>query len=146
MGRALDALMARESAAPTEPVSAVPASSEFSKGLRSGMSSATGQLNSLAGLAGEVVGADDFARERYAAAAQNQAQAQAPENAARVSSFRDIGGLRDAFDYGSGMLAQSAPVLGASLATIAATRGKVNPLVAGTLGATPFTEIGRAHV
>ena len=142
MGRALDALMARESAAPTEPVSAVPASSEFSKGLRSGMSSATGQLNSLAGLAGEVVGADDFARERYAAAAQNQAQAQAPENAARVSSFRDIGGLRDAFDYGSGMLAQSAPVLGASLATIAATRGKVNPLVAGTLGATPFTAGG----
>lgn len=142
MGRALDALMARESAAPTEPVSAVPDSSEFSKGLRSGMSSATGQLNSLAGLAGEVVGADDFARERYAAAAQNQAQAQAPENAARVSSFRDINGLRDAYDYGSGMLAQSAPVLGASLATIAATRGKVNPLVAGTLGATPFTTGG----
>lgn len=145
MGSAIDAMLARESAAPTagaEPVSAVPSSNEFSKGLRTGMSAATGQLNSLAGLAGEVVGADNFARERYAAAAQNQVEAAAPENAARVSSFRDVGGLRDAFDYGTGLVAQSVPVLGASLATIAATRGKVNPLVAGTLGAAPFTTGG----
>lgn len=145
MGSAIDAMLARESAAPTAgaaPVSAVPSSNEFSKGLRSGMSAATGQLNSLAGLAGEVVGADNFARERYAAATQNQAEAAAPENAARVSSFRDINGLRDAFDYGTGLVAQSVPVLGASLATIAATRGKVNPLVAGTIGAAPFTTGG----
>lgn len=116
--------------------------SEFTKGLRGGMAAAKGQLNTLAGTAGELVGADNFAKERYAAAAEAQAEAAAPENTARVGSFRDIGGLRDAFDYGSHMIAGSAPVLGAGLATIAATRGRVNPLVAGTAAATPFTTGG----
>lgn len=118
----------------------MPEQGEFSKGLRSGLEGAGSQLRSLAGGVGAALGADEFAAE------QNQlARAQAERAAAagpRVSSYRDVGSLRDAADYAAGLAGQAVPSVGLGVAAgalTAATGGGALPaLAAGALTQLPF--------
>lgn len=126
MPSAFDILDAGQPAVDDVPVLDTP--TQFGRGLRSGYAGAQSQLHALAGTAGEAVGAGEFARGQYAdaAARQQDAEAMAP----RVSSYKDVHGIRDAFDYVSGLAGQSVPQSGAVVAG-----GIVGGLVGGTPGA-----------
>lgn len=120
-----------------------PERGEFSKGLRAGMLGAESQLNSFAGGAGGAMGFDNFAAGRHAAAQQLAEEAQ--RVGPRVGSYRDVGSLRDAVDFGAGLAGQAVPSVGIGLgagALAAATGGGVVPaMLAGGLAQAPL-EIG----
>lgn len=120
-----------------------PEQGEFSKGLRAGMLGAESQLNSFAGGAGGAMGFDNFAAGRHAAAQQLAEEAQ--RVGPRVGSYRDVGSLRDALDFGAGLAGQAVPSVGIGLgagALAAATGGGVVPaMLAGGLAQAPL-EIG----
>jgi hypothetical protein len=107
--------------------------SQFARGLRSGLHGAGSQLNTLAGAVAQNYGFTDAAAGRFGAAREGMDAAAAA--APRVSSFRDIGSLRDALDYGAGVLGQSVPSIGASLAAGYLTRGAAMPGVLAGQGA-----------
>jgi hypothetical protein len=107
--------------------------SQFARGLRSGLHGAGSQLNTLAGAVAQEYGFTDAAAGRFGAAREGMDAAAAA--APRVSSFRDIGSLRDALDYGAGVLGQSVPSIGASLAAGYLTRGAAMPGVLAGQGA-----------
>jgi hypothetical protein len=107
--------------------------SQFARGLRSGLHGAGSQLNTLAGAVAQNYGFTDAAAGRFDAAREGMDAAAAA--APRVSSFRDIGSLRDALDYGAGVLGQSVPSIGASLAAGYLTRGAAMPGVLAGQGA-----------
>lgn len=109
--------------------------SVMGQGLRSGLTSAGGQLQALAGGVGEALGADQFAQNRYAAS--REAQALAAQEAPLINDYRQIGGIRDAGDYLAGQLGQMAPVLGAGVA--GAVAAPVSLPLAGLAGATVAT-------
>lgn len=94
--------------------------SEYSKSLRAGAYGAGSAIHSAAGLVGEALGFNDFAKNRNAAAAALQAQVQA--NAPRIGSYKQVldspdfsTGLRNAGDYVTGLVGSSLPVMGAGL-------------------------------
>lgn len=116
---------------------------EFSKGLRSGMLGAGSQLQSFGAGAAGAMGFDQFAANQHAAAQQlaEEAQSVGP----RVGSFRDVGSLRDALDYGAGLAGQAVPSvglgLGAGALTAATGGGAAAAMLAGGLAQAPL-EIG----
>jgi hypothetical protein len=115
--------------------------SQFARGLRSGLHGAGSQLNTLAGAVAQNYGFTDAAAGRFDAARSGMDAAAAA--APRVSSFRDIGSLRDALDYGAGVLGQSVPSIGASLGAGVLTRGASLPgMLAGQAGALMPFETG----
>lgn len=114
--------------------------SEFTKGLRSGGSGAMSALNNLGGAVGEALGASDFARDRYAAADVHAADAAAA--APRVSSFRDVRGLRDAGDYVAGLAGGMVPVGVPALAATALTGGGAIPAIAAGTAVMAPVEVG----
>lgn len=110
---------------------------EFAKGLNSGLTGIGGGLRAMAGTVGEALGADEFAQSQYtqARAAQTQAQREAP----RVTSYKDVGSLRDAVHYGAGLLGGSAPSIAVGAGAALATGGGAIPgLIAGALAQTPI--------
>jgi hypothetical protein len=124
-----------------EPQAAAPETpGQFQQGLRSGFLGAGSQLNALAGGVAEAVGADEFAQARFAdmRTLQGEAEAAAP----RITSYKDVGGIRDAYDYATGLIGQSVPVTGAALGGALLTRGRgAAPMLAGTAAVAPF-EVG----
>lgn len=120
-----------------------PERGEFSKGLRAGMLGAESQLNSFAGGAGGAMGFDNFAAGRHAAAQQLAEEAQ--RVGPRVGSYRDVGSLRDALDFGAGLAGQAVPSvgigLGAGALTAATGGGAAAAMLAGGLAQAPL-EIG----
>jgi hypothetical protein len=112
----------------------------FSKGLRSGITSAEGELHALAGGVGEAVGADDFARARYARS--KELAQQAAREAPPVGSIRDIHDLHSGFDWLAGTAGRMAPTAALMLGAEAITRGRM-PLTAATAATAPL-EAGSA--
>jgi hypothetical protein len=122
-------------------VTAAPESpGQFAQGMRSGFLGAGSQLNALAGGVAEAVGADEFAQERFRSMRELQGEAQAA--APRITSYKDVGGIRDAFDYATGLMGQSLPVTGAALGGALLTKGRgAAPMLAAGAATAPF-EIG----
>lgn len=116
---------------------------EFSKGLRAGMLGAGSQLQSFGAGAAGAMGFDQFAASQHAAAQQLAEEAQ--RVGPRVGSFRDVGSLRDALDYGAGLAGQAVPSvglgLGAGALTAATGGGAAAAMLAGGLAQAPL-EIG----
>lgn len=112
---------------------------QFGAGLRSGLYGTGAQLRAGAALLAENLGADEFARGEREAAQRLQAEANA--QAPRISSYKQVGGLRDAYDYATGLLGQSVPVSGAVLAGAALGRTPIGRAVGGTLAGAPI-EVG----
>jgi len=114
----------------------------LSKGWSSGLRGAGSQLQSVAGMAGELVGADDFAKERYtdSDALRQEAQQYAPQ----VGRWDDVHGGKDFLRYAAGLVGGSAPVSLAAMGASALTGGAAIPgLLAATGAIAPF-EIGDA--
>lgn len=110
----------------------------FGQGLNSGLTSAGGAFQALAGGLGESVGATDFAQQRYAASAA--AQARAAQEAPLLHDYRDIDGLRSGGDYLAGKLGELVPavvtgVAGGALAS--RTKLPLASLMGATLATTP---------
>lgn len=114
-----------------------------SQGLRSGLLQAGAGLSALGGTAADAVGADQVAQSLYSKSAdlRTRGAAAAPE----INSVSQVNDVDSGLRYAVGLGAQSVPVLGASLAGMAATRGRTTglgraaPLVGATAAATPFT-------
>jgi hypothetical protein len=103
--------------------------SQAGRSLRSNTLDIGASLNTLAGAVGDKFGATDYARGRFAKAQELSAEAAA--GAPRVSSFRDINNLRDAMDYGAGILGGSIPYVAGALGVTALTGGAALPAIAG---------------
>lgn len=102
---------------------------EFSKGLRSGTLGLRSGFNNAVGAIEQAAGFDDFARGRFESA--DELAARAAEAAPRVTSHRDVHSIRDAVDYGAGLLGGAVPAIGTGLAA-----GALAPAgVAGAIGA-----------
>lgn len=104
------------------------------QGLRAGIAGVKGQLQGLAGRIGETLGADDFAKNRYAdslAAQQEEAQLRPT-----LSDWRDVHSIGDAGTYLAGQFGAMAPALGAGVVGAALTK---NPFVGATLATAPMT-------
>lgn len=110
--------------------------SEFGKGLNSGTTGMGAGLRAIAGTAGEALGFDEFAQSQYDAARQAELRAQA--EAPRVSSYKDVGGLRDAIHYGAGVLGGSAPSIALGMGAGMAAGTAARALMAGTLAQAPL--------
>jgi hypothetical protein len=109
----------------------------FGKGLRSGTLQAGSMLANTAGAVGQKFGAQDFAQGAFSKA--DQLKAEAAEAAPSVGSYTQVHGLRDALNYGAGVVGGSLPVAGAGLAATAATDGAAIPaILAGAAATTPF--------
>lgn len=119
---------------------APPDDSSFTKGFRSGVTGAHGQLRALAGGVAEAVGAGDVARSEYARSSElaDQAHHEAPP----VSSYNDVSSLRSGYDYVTGKIGGAIPAIGAALGAAALTRGRA-PLRAATAATAPM-EAGAA--
>jgi hypothetical protein len=112
----------------------------FGKGLRSGALQAGSMLANAGGAVAQGLGAQDFANGAFNEA--DQLKGQAAQAAPSVGSYTQVHGLRDALNYGAGVLGSSLPVAGAGLAAAAATDGAAIPaILAGTAATAPF-EIG----
>lgn len=110
--------------------------SEFGKGLNSGTTGMGAGLRAIAGTAGEALGFDEFAQGQYEAAkaAELRAQAEAP----RVSSYKNVDGLRDMVHFGAGVLGGSAPSLALGMGAGMAAGTAARALAAGTLAQAPL--------
>lgn len=115
--------------------------SAFGSGLRSGFSTAKGQLNRLVGSAGESLGFSDFARDRYTAA--DEAARQAALEAPPINSFEDVHDLRTGGQWLAGMAGRAVPVVGAALGAGLMARTPLGALGAATAATAPF-EVGGA--
>ena len=109
-------------------------SDDFSKGLRSTGNAMGGQLNSLAGLIGENVGADEFAAERRKSAAEYMRDSEAA--APQIGSIKQVDGLRSGLRYAAGMAGSVLPYLGATAAAAPFAGGA---LLGGAAAMTPLT-------
>jgi len=134
------------------PVDPTAEDGSFSRGLRSGVTAAGGQMRALAGGVGEALGADEFAQRQYAAA--KQAQELSAQQAPVINSYHqvldapDFGtGLRRAGSYVAGLAGSSLPVMGAGIGAGAVTAltggGAVPAFLAATGAVAPF-EVGGA--
>lgn len=111
--------------------------SNIVRGARAGTLGAGSQLQAVTGLVGEAAGADEFAKARYAEAQRLALQAQ--ETAPRITSYKDVNGVRDALDYAGGMVGQSLPYAAIGGAAALATGGGAIPgMLAGATALTPF--------
>lgn len=107
------------------------------QGWNSGLKGVGSQLNSVAGLAGEVLGADEFAQNRNADALRLREEAAAL--APTIGKWSQVNGLRDFGDYAAGLIGGSAPVSLAGIGAAAATGGGAVPamLAAGAVNVLP---------
>jgi hypothetical protein len=85
-------------------------STAFNKGLRAGVEDLKGQGRALLGQGAEIVGANEIAAQQRAASLANQQEAErivegVPQTVGQVN------GLRDAWDYGTGLVGRAAPGL-----------------------------------
>ena len=136
MGAFSDYVSADAPAAPAAPDETL---GDFSGGLRRGLRSGGAAFNRVAGTAAEAMGFDGFARGRIAAA--QAADAENAADPAKVSSYKDVigapdfsTGLRRAVDYGSNMLGESVPALGAM-----AVGGALGGMRGAAAGMLPFS-------
>jgi len=112
----------------------------LSKGWSSGLRGAGSQLQSVAGMAGELLGADKFAEARYGEAQRLQQEAQ--EMAPQVSHSSQVDGFKSGLRYAAGLLGGSAPVSLAGIGAAALTGGGAIPaMAAATAASLPF-EVG----
>ena len=130
---AMDALLqgGGEAAAP-----APDNSPAFMKGLRSSFTSAGGQLHALAGQAGEVVGANDYAADQRAQSVAAQQKA-AQQSDGMVKSWDEAHGLRGTFDYATGLLGSAIP--SAALAVVGSKLAPGKGALSSMIGATAAT-------
>ena len=120
--------------------------SAFTRGLRSSLPGIEGQLRAVAGNVGEVAGASDFARDQYA---QSRAlQQQSEETGPAINTFKQVRdspdlmtGLRNAYDYGTGMIGKSTLPMALGMGATLLTRNPRAGLAAAT-GAIAPMEIG----
>jgi hypothetical protein len=100
------------------------------------MLNAGAQVSTLGATAAETLGFDGAAKSMYETGAGLRARgnAAAPE----IMSISQVNDLDSALRYGVGTIAQGAPMIGAGLAGAALSRGKMSPMLGGTLAATPF--------
>ena len=136
MGAFSDYVSADAPAAPAAPDETL---GDFSGGLRRGLRSGGAAFNRVAGTAAEAMGFDGFARGRIAAA--QAADAENAADPAKVSTYKDVigapdfsTGLRRAVDYGSNMLGESVPALGAM-----AVGGALGGMRGAAAGMLPFS-------
>lgn len=110
---------------------------EFGKGLNSGTTGIGAGLRAVAGTIGETFGADQFAQDQYQQARLSQQRA--GREAPRVTSFKDVGSLRDGAHYVAGLLGGSAPSIALGTGAALATGGGAVPgLIAATAAQTPI--------
>lgn len=133
-----DSFAPPDNAATSAPeLSPVRSGGALSQGLRAGMSDMSGQTHALLGQGGELVGATDYAAAQRAqsVAAQQEAERVGPE----VNTWEKAkeGGLRGAWDYGTGLLGRSLPSLAAGVAGAALMPGR--GALAGIAGMTAAT-------
>ena len=110
------------------------------KGWDSGMLGAGSQLHSVAGLVGEAVGADEFAKNR--AASSLRLRGEAEQAAPQVGRWDQVHGLRDFGNYAAGLVGGSAPISLAGMGAAALTGGGVVPGILAAGAATAPFEIG----
>lgn len=124
-----------------EELSPVRSGSAFTQGIRGGMEDVAAQTHGLLGQAAEVIGADAFAAEQRAKAVANQQEAE--RLTANIPTFDKVHGIRDAWNYGTGLLGRSLPVMGAGIAGATLAPG-AGPLaaIAGMTAATAPSTIG----
>lgn len=120
---------------------APPPDSQFSRGLRSSLTSAGGGLNELAGAAGESLGFDQFAKDRYAAS--KEAQKQAEEEAPSIRKFSDVHGVGDFAVYAGNKLAESAPTMIPAIGAGLLARTPLGKLAAATIATAPMAIGGK---
>lgn len=135
----LDQIEQITKAAPTDAAPGISPDGDFTRGLRSGMTSAGGQFDAFKGGVAEAIGNTDFAQEMYAksAAAQQLAAEQAPS----IRSYKNVTDLRSGLKYASGLVGQSLPITGMGLAAGAAgalTGGPVGAMAASTAAVAPL--------
>lgn len=110
------------------------------KGWDAGIQGSLSQLNSAAGLVGETMGFDGFAKNRYDAAKAQQ------EEAARVGpQIRESGqvdSLRTGLNYAAGVVGGSAPAFLAAIGAGALTGGAALPALAASTAVMAPLEIG----
>lgn len=108
----IDALKAQHGApAAAAPLAALAEQpSAFSRGLRAGVEDLTGQTRALLGQGAELFGANETAAEQRALSVANQ------QEGARImeglpQSYTDVRGLRDGWDYATGLIGRAGPGL-----------------------------------
>lgn len=119
---------------PAAPVEESPG--QFGRGLRSGLSGAYSQLQGAAGGVAEAAGFPEVAAGRFEA--MRSAQADAEANAPRVGSYKDVHGVRDAFDYVTGLVGGSIPQSVVAVGGALAGRTPLGRAIGATLATTPF--------
>lgn len=133
-----------EALAKLAPVDATPSPDTIPNSLRkgwdSGLLGAGSQLQSVAGLVGEALGADEFARNR--AADSRSLRERAEVAAPQVGSWGQVHGLRDFGNYAAGLVGSSAPVSLAGMGAAALTGGGVVPGILAAGAATAPFEMG----
>lgn len=110
------------------------------KGWNSGLLGAGSQLQSVAGLAGEALGADEFASNRRAdsMALRRDAEAAAPQ----IGRWDQVNGVGDFAKYAAGLVGGSAPISIAGMGAAALTGGGVVPGILAAGAATAPFEMG----
>lgn len=98
------------------------------KGWSSGVDSLGANVNQIAGLGAEAMGASDFAQGRYRAA--QGLREDAGRNAPMINSLDQVDGVGNALRWGAGQLGASAPYVAGVVGGTVATG---NPLVGGAL-------------
>jgi len=110
------------------------------KGFTSGMYGAGSQLQSVAGMAGELAGADEFAQARYGDA--NALRQQAAQAAPQIQKWDQVDGIGNFGRYAAGVVGGSAPVTLAAMGAGMLTGGGALPAMAAAGAATAPFEIG----
>lgn len=110
------------------------------KGWNSGLLGAGSQLQSVAGLAGEALGADEFASNRRtdSMALRRDAEAAAPQ----IGRWDQVNGVGDFAKYAAGLVGGSAPISIAGMGAAALTGGGVVPGILAAGAATAPFEMG----
>lgn len=112
----------------------------LSKGWSSGLRGAGSQLQSVAGMAGELVGADEFAKNRYSQA--NALRQQAQDMAPQIQRWDQVNDMGTFGRYAAGVVGGSAPVSLAAMGAAALTGGGAIPGMLAAGAATAPFEIG----
>lgn len=109
---------------------------QFVKGLRSGTYGMGSSLRNAVGAVGGALGADEFAAGQYQEA--DRLAQLAGESGPRVTSYKDVNGLRDAYDYGVGILGQTVPSAAIGIIPGLGAATTAGRLGAATLAYTPM--------
>jgi hypothetical protein len=131
----IDALYAGAPAKPAAPLAPAQPSA-FSRGLRAGGADLAGQARALLGQGAELLGADQLAAEQRAASVAAQ-QEGASIMEGLPQSYHDVHGLRDAWDYATGLVGRAGPGLVpmAAGAAVGGIPGMIAATMPSTIGA-----------